>query len=552
MDLGHKRTDTMLKDMEKRIQKVYQQAARETEQKTKKYFSSYADRYNKKVAELNAGKITKDEFQAWCRTQMMTGKRWQEMNDTISKDLANADKLAISMVNGYTPEVYALNHNFGTYECEKGAMVDTSYTLYDRQTVERLIKDDPKLIPHPSLDEKKDIRWNKQRFNNGIVQGILQGESIPDIAKRVALGTAASDYKAALRNARTATTGAENAGRLDSYERAEKMGIKVKKVWMATLDNRTRDSHALLDGEEQEYNKPFSNKLMYPGDTSVDEPSEIWNCRCTMIADVDGSVDMSDLTWRNNDLGDMSYDEWKDAHRPKEEQPEQPQDAGQNNTAPVGDMSMEPSNVRKRLDASKVEHRTVERYDVIPSEEEIITNISGGDQTKGSCASVAFAYAGNKGGMNVRDFRGGASQWQISHNVNIDEIARLPGVGGIVIKSGNDFKAAEQLLAMVEEGKQYCLGVGAHVSVVKKIGESFQYLELQSSVVNGWKPLSKDILKRRFGCKRSHSTYGMKYDLSAELIDIEPLAQNKEFQNILGYINTAVDKQQKGVLGGVK
>jgi len=313
MDLGHKRTDTMLKDMEKRIQKVYQQAARETEQKTKKYFSSYADRYNKKVAELNAGKITKDEFQAWCRTQMMTGKRWQEMNDTISKDLANADKLAISMVNGYTPEVYALNHNFGTYECEKGSMVDTSYTLYDRQTVERLIKDDPKLIPHPSLDEKKDIRWNKQRFNNGIVQGILQGESIPDIAKRVALGTTSSDYKAALRNARTATTGAENAGRLDSYERAAKMGIKIKKVWMATLDGRTRDSHRALDGEKKDKDEPFSNDLMYPGDPNG-EASEVWNCRCTMIADVDDSVDLSNTAIRDNKLGNMSYDKWKKGH----------------------------------------------------------------------------------------------------------------------------------------------------------------------------------------------------------------------------------------------
>lgn len=316
MDLGHKQTDAMLKDLEKRIQKVYGQAARETQQKVNKFYSGYADRYNQKVADLNDGKITKAEFQAWCRTNILTGKRWQELQDTLAQDMANADKLAMSMVNGHLPEVYALNHNYGTYEAEKGSMVSTSYTLYDRQTVERMIRDDPKLLPQPKINRAKDVRWNRHKFNEGITQGILQGESLRDIAKRVALGTSGSDYKAAIRNARTATTGAENAGRIASYERAEKMGIKVKKVWMATIDNRTRDSHALLDGAEAEYDKPFANGLMFPGDPDGNDPAEIWNCRCTLIADVEGTpdYDMSDMTWRDNRLEGQTYDEWKAAH----------------------------------------------------------------------------------------------------------------------------------------------------------------------------------------------------------------------------------------------
>ena len=96
------------------------------------------------------------------------------MKDSLAADMANADGVAMSIVNGYLPEVYALNHNYGTFEVEKGARINTSYTLYDRQTVERLIRDDPKLIPHPKLNKNKDIRWNKSRFNSGITQGILQ------------------------------------------------------------------------------------------------------------------------------------------------------------------------------------------------------------------------------------------------------------------------------------------------------------------------------------------------------------------------------------------
>ncbi|HGQ4216718.1 TPA: hypothetical protein ACL7J0_001611 [Streptococcus pneumoniae] len=43
------------------------------------------------------------------------------------------------------------------------------------------------------------------------------------------------------------------------------------------------------------------------------------------------------------------------------------------------------------------------------TEEEIIQAISGGDKTKGSCSSLAFAYIGNKAGYTVLDFRGGKS-----------------------------------------------------------------------------------------------------------------------------------------------
>lgn len=48
-----------------------------------------------------------------------------------------------------------------------------------------------------------------------------------------------------------------------------------------------RDSHAHLDGVQVEYNEKFPNGLMYPADPQG-QPSEVYNCRCTLIADVLG------------------------------------------------------------------------------------------------------------------------------------------------------------------------------------------------------------------------------------------------------------------------
>ena len=54
-----------------------------------------------------------------------------------------------------------------------------------------------------------------------------------------------------------------------------------QKEWIATNDDRTRDSHADLDGEIVDMEEPFSNGLMYPGDPNGD-PGEVINCRCSM------------------------------------------------------------------------------------------------------------------------------------------------------------------------------------------------------------------------------------------------------------------------------
>ena len=183
-------------------------------------------------------------------------------------------------------------------------MVDTSFTLYDRQTVERLIRDDPDLLPKANVDVPKDKRWNRQKLNSAITQGVLQGDSIPHIADRLQSVTD-MDRRAAIRNARTMTTSAENGGRQDSYTRAESMGIKMKKQWMATLDSTTRDSHAIADGQIVGTKDTFHlmhGELEYPGDPAG-PPSEVYNCFVgSTIAYANNEILRSYKHWYDGDL----------------------------------------------------------------------------------------------------------------------------------------------------------------------------------------------------------------------------------------------------------
>lgn len=349
MDYGHRQSDKMLKDLEKRLQEEYAQAERELAEKVAKYFRDYERKNKVKLMQVSSGQISEKEYLRWKKGQLLIGQRWQEMQDTIATDLHNTNKIAGAMISDHVKDVYALNHNYGTYEVEKGSLVDTSYTLYNRESVERLMRDNPDILPPPGkrvserIAEGKDVRWNKQQVQSVMTQSIMQGESIPKIAKRlesavgksytediiknadqktakqIAKELARKNKAAAIRNARTMTTGAENAGRVDAYKRGQEMGVKSQQMWVATLDSRTRHEHRLLDGQKVEVGKPFKvdgKEIRYPGDPTA-APELVYNCRCAVVAVVKGSKldteGIEGIERRDEKLGDMTYDEWKNA-----------------------------------------------------------------------------------------------------------------------------------------------------------------------------------------------------------------------------------------------
>lgn len=315
LDDGFKESEKLLNQLENKVHDVYAQATKEMTEKVDNYFAKFKVEDEKQKAKYEKGEISKKEYTEWRKRKMLTGKRYTQMRDTLAKDLTNADSIAMKMVGDKMIDVYALNMNYETYNIEHETKVDTSFTLYNHDAVQRMIKDNPELLPQPKVDIDKSERWNLQHLQSAITQGILQGESIPKIAKRMQRVTNMG-RSAAIRNARTAMTGAQNGGRLDSMKRAQGRGIEVKKGWLATLDARTRDSHAVMDGEEVEINEKFSNGLRFPGDPSG-APSQVYNCRCRMVHVFPKyRTDWSNMENRNTSkLGNMSYEEWKNKHK---------------------------------------------------------------------------------------------------------------------------------------------------------------------------------------------------------------------------------------------
>ncbi len=325
-DLGHKLTDKELAKLEQRIAKLYREAGEELQATIDAYFEQFKKR-DEEMKELigivqNGKEWTEADYKQWRLNQIGRGERYQAMRDKVAHRVTDANAVAVSYTNDATPGIYSLNRNYAAYTIEQIAG-NVGFDLWDEQTVKRLMVEQPDLMPYypPKCALKRgiDLAYGKKQITASVTSSILQGKSIKHMADDLQKRITTMSRDSAIRTARTAVTGAQNAGRMDSYAAAEKMGIKLRREWVATLDNRTRHAHAMLDGQQADIDKPFKvdgYEIMFPGDTSA--PGYlVYNCRCTTTAVVDG-VDTSagQRRARNADTGqtevisNMTYAEW--------------------------------------------------------------------------------------------------------------------------------------------------------------------------------------------------------------------------------------------------
>lgn len=557
-DYAHNETDKRIAELEKRLSKEYKQAYKETKDKLEKYLSDFKRKDEEKRQEVENGTLTEKEYKVWRRNQMLTGQRWTDMVDTLAKDLSNVNVIAAQIVKNELSDTFALNANYSEYCIEEGFRTDYGFTLYNRDTVDKLISENPDLLPEPSVDIPADLRWNRQKIVSNITQAVLQGKSIPDIAKSMA-DVVGMNKASAVRNARTAMTGAQNAGRQQAYERAKAMGIKLQKEWIATLDGRTRHSHGMADGQKVDINGMFKVggcKMRYPGDVANGTAEEIYNCRCTMA-----TVEPPEIMQGEDER--MTYPEWLQTKEGQEVT------GGKYAKKILGNGSIkeipyqyseQANKIIQECKSRKIEHKEVQKLDSVLNSDEICLKISGGDKTDGSCSSAAFAYIGNKCGFDVLDFRGGESRKFFAEKANIKAIGELPGIKKIATANKKEIKAGVDLLNSLELDKEYYFSVGKHAAIVKRTIYGAEYLELQSEQQSGWQKFDggrygtmANTLYKRFGCRKTvERSFGKVWEQEVYAMEVDSFKDNEDFKHILGYLNTSSNSQKKGASGNVK
>lgn len=140
-----------------------------------------------------------------------------------------------------------------------------------------------------------DRALRNRRFDTTVSRAIelgkpltnFQMERMVDAYQRGMLGLRAETI------ARTEMQRTLNLARQESLlQSVDQTGIdpdRVVRTWRATQDERTRDTHAEMDGQERGINEPFESPsgalLMYPGDPEA-PAGEIINCRCVVLTEL--------------------------------------------------------------------------------------------------------------------------------------------------------------------------------------------------------------------------------------------------------------------------
>ena len=279
-DKAHRLTDEKLEEMEKRLSAIYSRA----EKTVQKKMADYAKTIDEKSAELlQAYKDAETEEEkrkvkkAYIRfyRKVVKSKEFVSLSANVADDLYKANVEASAYINSQTPSIYALNYNYINAEMAKDIdgfkpqeITDTEaekYSGYTKQTVDR----------------KKDTDWNKDNLKKSVLAGSLLLLGAYAIMKRSANSAVEKNRNSAYRQNIDMGGDAETKARLDGMYWAEYLGNRMHKAWIATLDNRTRHSHATLDGVDIPLDEIFDNGCARPKDPNG-RPEEICNCRCSL------------------------------------------------------------------------------------------------------------------------------------------------------------------------------------------------------------------------------------------------------------------------------
>lgn len=126
----------------------------------------------------------------------------------------------------------------------------------------------------------------RTRIHNSIVRGLEVNDSPAQIAQRIREEVDDMTRARARTIARTETASAQQSGEFDEMSAtSEALDMPMTKTWVATEDERTRDSHSAADGQTVDLDEMFEvgeASLKHPSDP--DGPAEeVINCRCAVV-----------------------------------------------------------------------------------------------------------------------------------------------------------------------------------------------------------------------------------------------------------------------------
>lgn len=170
----------------------------------------------------------------------------------------------------------------------------------DQKAVTRAIQTDSKISQGLYTRLGEDVKSLKTSIRAELSRGIANGSTWNDVARKIGKAFKNTPFSKAYNNsmriARTEGHRVQIRSAMDAQQAAKDKGADVVKQWDATLDDRTRETHRILDGQIRELDEPFEVGGMRadaPG--MFNNPAEDCNCRCALLQRARWALDEDEL-----------------------------------------------------------------------------------------------------------------------------------------------------------------------------------------------------------------------------------------------------------------
>lgn len=282
--------DQMIAGTEKKLKKIYQEALKDIETELTRIYAKYsAD-----------GSLTYAEMTKYNRLRTLESDILDIMN--------YYNKQAIKEIGALPPAAYDESFFRAGWAIDMASGVAVKWGQIPADTIRAAVENNLWYLAEKGMQQN-----SLNVVSKTITSGLIQGQSFPKMARAMsdAIGRT---YRDALRIARTEGMRAYTLGTQRAFERAQDQGVDAREVWIASLDDRTRESHAHLDGKAKDQEKDgwYVSGLGYVAGPRLSGSAAFdINCRCDIGGEITGLEPKLRRTRESGVVPYTTYDDWK-------------------------------------------------------------------------------------------------------------------------------------------------------------------------------------------------------------------------------------------------
>ncbi len=246
---------------------------------------------------------------ALTNAEMTKYNRNIQLQRQLDKIINDANGAAITRMNRLSADQYEEAFFRSAWAFDQHTGVALQWGRINQAAIRAAIEN-----PLDKIAQRRLRAMSRERIRSTVASGLIRGASYPDMAREMSGSINGTRYDS-IRIARTEAGRAQVIGMQNNHDAAEALGIEGNEYWMATLDDRTRDSHQDLDGaqKDREHNGWWlaDHRQWTPGPHQSGIASEDINCRCYVDYRVD---DLPPDVRRARDEGIIpyqTYNEWR-------------------------------------------------------------------------------------------------------------------------------------------------------------------------------------------------------------------------------------------------